>query len=270
MTYNVSQSADKFFVERFNIPFNIITYYLSENLNYHWEKKINILDFGCGVGITALRFAFEFPSANIYGIDIVDDFKRLEKLTKKNLSNSYIAKNINFQTFNQHNLPFENNLFDFIYSWSVFEHIERQYLKQSIRNLWNILKNDGIIFVQINPLYYSSRGAHLYNYIQTPWIHLIEQHDSLIKILKSKNIKEKTGIKDDIIFNNKINYTINQYQALNKITSTELIELFCEEGFICIFQDRKHESLIPPKRLLMIYNYEILTNNQIIAIFKKK
>jgi SAM-dependent methyltransferase len=100
------------------------------------------LDFGCGVGRLVLPLAKRYRS--VVGIDISD---------------AYIAEAIrNRDRENQVNVTFAENLdglmaagrrFDLVHSCIVFNHISWPRGKQIISDLFDLLRDDGIMAVQV-------------------------------------------------------------------------------------------------------------------------
>ena len=109
-----------------------------EKLRYDWNDK-KILDAGCGIGFFS-RY-FEKRGAKVIGIDF-----------SKNMINVAIenASNSNLIVGSLTKLPFDNEVFDFIYTSSVFIHIvsDKEW-KKALSELNRCLKTRGkIIFIQ--------------------------------------------------------------------------------------------------------------------------
>jgi SAM-dependent methyltransferase len=92
-----------------------------------------ILDYGCGSG----RFVKELNELgyNAFGCDIKIDSEQ------NDLLNTGLIRPIDLDPYR---LPFEDNTFDFIYSFSVFEHV--QNYAESISELARVLKPNGICY----------------------------------------------------------------------------------------------------------------------------
>jgi SAM-dependent methyltransferase len=231
----------------------------------HWCKsgldgdEKAILDFGCGAGVSALRFAIENPSSIVHGCDISDALFRLDRIAKEDIGIPTLPDNLELKQIVDGEFPFNGMKYDVIYSWSVFEHINIDLMDGIINNLKSILKPTGILFIQINPLYYSSRGAHLYDFVSDPWCHLIHQHD---------NLKEKVFSNSTKNINQK-KFHWDEYEKLNKITADTLISFFKKNDFELIREDRTIEDLQPPESLLQIYNEYVLRTCSIKLLFKQ-
>lgn len=120
------------------------------------NKKIVALDIGCGIGNTS-SFLSSYVGT-VYAIDIS------EEVIKKARE---MYKNINFVVGNGKDLSnFENDMFDFIFSYSVFIHIPREFIKSYLKDCERVLKKDGYVLFQssseseLNKLKTPSRETH--------------------------------------------------------------------------------------------------------------
>lgn len=98
-------------------------------INFNGEK---ILDAGCGIGIFMEKFS-EF-SDHVYGFDVD---KRKIDIAKKSFKNVIVA--------GEGKLPYENNMFDIIWSHEVLEHVNDD--KEVLKELVRVLKPGGELIV---------------------------------------------------------------------------------------------------------------------------
>ena len=94
------------------------------------EKKINVLEIGCGLGILLSCIKEKYPNLNVEGIEpYKGGFGRL-KIQKKILPSTIEINNLKFEKF----IP--KKKYDIIYSVNVFEHLSnwKLYLKKT--NEW--------------------------------------------------------------------------------------------------------------------------------------
>lgn len=118
-------------------------------LRHKLDKKVKILDIGCGVGkIEKYLFSY-FPTAMAYGID--PSLKCIEEAIYISKSNQVI-----FQVFDGENIPFCENSFDVIIFASVLHHILPSRREKMLNESYRVLKKSGHIFVfehnLLNPL----------------------------------------------------------------------------------------------------------------------
>lgn len=118
--------------------------------NYPFNLKNNsyLLDIGCSWG----RFLLSVINNEITLVGIDINFKYLQKL--KNLKKSY---NIHLIRAECEYLPFRNEIFDYIFSNSVFQHLERKKFYKTIMKVQALLKEKSLLVFQI-PNKHSVRG----------------------------------------------------------------------------------------------------------------
>lgn len=228
-----------------------------------WSDKLGkpgarILDFGCGQGIAALGFALRHPETHVSGIDIGQFHDKLQQMSQQHLGRGLPA-NLTFHVADGGPLPFDDGSLDLVYSWSVFEHIRRDLLPSILGELSRVLKPDGQLFIQVDPLYFSPKGAHLYVILDEPWVHLLHQHDVLRgKIMSPAGDQAKKERR------------LMQYESLNRITADELVNEVLMGGFDVKRRQVTQVEATPPEQLLNIYRREVLTTNSICLLATKR
>lgn len=229
--------------------------------DYSPLKDMEILDFGCGEGITALGLALQYAPSRVVGVDIMPDPERCLPVARSELGLSSLPENLELHRVKPGFLHNENDKFDLIYSWSVFEHVDMRVIDDVIGLLYKSLKPDGVIFIQIAPLYYSSEGSHLYDFIKEPWGHLLHQsnvyYDKLVAAERVDNEELRKSL-------------MSTYTTLNRITVPELERRFENNNFEIIRKYTTRDQLDPPDSLTEIYNYDVLTTNQVVLLLRKK
>ncbi len=94
---------------------------------FHSDKKLNVLEIGCGIGILLSTIKEKYPNLNVEGIEPYQGgFGRL-KIQEKILSSSIDVNYLEFENF----IP--KKKYDIIYSVNVFEHLSNWelYLKKT-------------------------------------------------------------------------------------------------------------------------------------------
>jgi SAM-dependent methyltransferase len=211
-----------------------------------------ILDFGCGAGIAAASFALRHPKATVFGADVLQpDPEKLRKKCYKQTGFS-LPENLSLFWSEAGSLPDQVCDMDLIYAWSVFEHVNFTQIVDTMRLIRVRLRANGIFLLQINPLYFSPRGSHLYRYDLTPWAHLLYQSDVLKDEVMRSTVSEDTKIRE-----------WGQFEALNKATADDIKEAAQEAGFLLVFEERLHTAETPPPRLLRVYQREALSTEEL-------
>jgi len=141
---------------------------------------LEVLDLGCGdmmmdIGLLSLN------PAHITGVDVrVRDFSVVEHAAREVSNAGYALPDnyktcLSYQTYDGSSLPFEDDRFDFVFSWGVFEHISnpRAVLAEARR----VVNPSGRIFIVVWPWFHSFHGSHLVKYISEPYFHLHRPDD---------------------------------------------------------------------------------------------
>lgn len=105
------------------------------------NKSINgrgdILDFGCGDGSSYFDIMKQLPEITWHGIDVIDS-----------TNGSIVREKI--KIYSGDKIPFEDAVFDVIFTNQVFEHIEQPFT--TIIELERVLKPNGIIIGSVSQL----------------------------------------------------------------------------------------------------------------------
>jgi cyclopropane fatty-acyl-phospholipid synthase-like methyltransferase len=99
------------------------------------KSDSNVLDFGCGSGITTYEIAKRIPMGTVVAVDIsIKQIERAEKRTEKlKLPNVIYIKEAKLKT--------QKNVFDAVSAVGVLEYVDNR--KEIIRKLINSLKKEG-------------------------------------------------------------------------------------------------------------------------------
>ena len=113
--------------------------YLRHFASYHFAKEYTqdklVLEIGCGAGYGTNFLASK--SSHIIGVDTSE--QAIEFCNKQ-----YKKENLEFQTFNGINLPFDDSFFHVCVTFQVIEHINLNQLKQWLLEIKRVLHNDGL------------------------------------------------------------------------------------------------------------------------------
>jgi len=256
----------------FREKFVTVTQRIKDWVEAHLDlSQAAVLDFGCGEATTALALALTYPQSRIHGIDVDDYFYQLLDMARIQLEIDALPENLIFFLAEPGEIPYEDNSMDLIYTWSVFEHLDERLMEDVLKRLFLILKEGGILFVNVRPLYYSPEGAHLHNFTDIDWAHLMCSHAVL---------KEKIYAASEMVTPPEPKHSHRSYreyrdlawelfEALNKVTADELFHFFLDSGFELLREFRNTCTQEPYKRLLGIYNREILITDEVQFLFRK-
>jgi len=101
-----------------------------------------VLDIGCGIGRLEEFFARDFKE--VHGIDISEEMVSKAKNRLASFNNVYL-KATDGVTY-----PFENETFDFIFSYIVFQHMpSREVIEKNFMEVFRVLKPGAVAKIQI-------------------------------------------------------------------------------------------------------------------------
>lgn len=111
-----------------------------------------MLDIGCGIGRMLKPFAQKFPGMKIYGVDVSEEMVHQGKQRMKEFQHVTLTGN------NGKDLSmFDDNFFHFIYSYIVFQHIPRTYVRNYFREVNRVLDDTGLFVFQMQIMEGESR-----------------------------------------------------------------------------------------------------------------
>lgn len=122
-----------------------------------------VLDLGCGRGIKATGCAASAPDARlVVGLDV--DAKAL--LSGQEFSRQRGVSGIAFVVADAGALPLKDESVDIVFSVNAFEHVSRP--QAALAELARALKDQGWLWLEFFPLFYSRFGSHLWDYLCVP------------------------------------------------------------------------------------------------------
>lgn len=142
-------------------------------------KRINILDLGCGDGLSTFYLKKYFPEAFVYGLDISRE--SIKAALKKNIPDS------DFRFYDGEKMPYSDKTFDIILLAGVLHHITKNESRMCIlRECNRVLTPEGRLFVfEHNP----------FNPITTKIVDwcIFDKGASLISIFGMNNLLRKSN-----------------------------------------------------------------------------
>jgi len=123
---------------------------LFRKLGFDFVPGKKILDIGCGDGSDA-RIFIEALKLNVFGIDIYKH-ENIDKI-----------EGLSFQQAGIYNIPFESDIFDYVFLHDVLHHIDEEHQSQdrhrtALLEIERVTRSGGIIIVvegnRYNPLFY--------------------------------------------------------------------------------------------------------------------
>lgn len=141
----------------------------------------SVLDVGCGLGGKTVAYAE--AGAALTGIDI-----ERENISEAVRFAEDRGSKASFLIGDAEALPFPGETFDVVVANDAMEHFPHP--DKALGEFARVVRRGGHIFLFFTP-WGSPLGSHLYDYIRTPWCHLLFSENLLEEILKV--VLEKRG-----------------------------------------------------------------------------
>jgi ubiquinone/menaquinone biosynthesis C-methylase UbiE len=179
-----------------------------------------ILELGCSDAMTSV--ALKRKGFESIALDIVD--QRLE-----------LAKNadVPFIQSPAETMPLENNSVDFVFSYNALEHFTDP--QKVLIEIHRILRPDGYVYIDFDPLYFSPRGLHAYRKINIPYLQILFKAEDLQRYTEKKELHW-----DELPYVNA--YTITKFRSMFESLNDK-------------FANKKYEEILDISGLDVIKKY---------------
>lgn len=200
------------------LDFNL--YYLKEAIlknDLDRNRKLNVLEVGCGCGQYIKWVKKEYPLWNTYAIDFSEQSIDIAKQDNCD---------VNFSLTNVTNTEFENNKFDFIFGVDIFEHLDN--IEDGFKEMSRILKDGGIFHLSI-PLTGGVNYVRLTKLLSKKLNRIYCENTGHFTIIKMEDLLYPKYLKKvDVAFSNHVfgnvrdsfYYFIDPYFKFGKISGT--------------------------------------------------
>jgi SAM-dependent methyltransferase len=177
-----------------------------------------VADIGCGDGIIDLGVALKAKPDRLVGFDILThDVEELQERAAKFAGIEKLPDNLFFCVSDTTRLPAEDDEFDYVISWSAFEHIEDPVA--ILREIRRVLRPHGVLFIQLWPFYHSAHGTHLVDWFPEGFAQFRHTNEEIVRRLRSSGDQKMAS---DML---------EAYRTLNGITADGLQDALRQAGF---------------------------------------
>lgn len=97
-----------------------------------------ILDLACGTATLSIGIKRRFPESNIYGYDVDEEILQMAREKAKNQHLEIL-----FEQGYSDNLPFQNEIFDRVFSTLSFHHLTHERKIKTLQEIRRVLKPNG-------------------------------------------------------------------------------------------------------------------------------
>ena len=201
-----------------------IHHYLENISKEDMLKDKMILDIGCGAGGKSLYYASN-KAKKVYGLDIV---KGYEHEACRLAVEKKLVDRFEFVLGDAAQLVFKDKFFDVIMMNDAMEHVQKPL--KVLQECYRVLKPGGKLYINYPP-YYHPYGAHLSDVISFPWIHVIFDDDTLIKVYKYFVQNFSDGEERIALRISKDHRGKEYFSYINKMTVNRFVTLLAQTGF---------------------------------------
>lgn len=180
-----------------------------------------VLDVGTGYGEMVWAAAREVRQS--IGVDI--DAAGLRDAAKEGGEWSPVRNAPVFAQGDAARLPVKDASLDIVASYWAFEHFTDY--RRVFSEFCRVLRPGGIAYLEFGPLFYSSRGSHLYRFLYIPWVHLLFDEEVIFTYLRQ--INQETWM--------------DAFRGLNRVTIGEFRQLIKDSRMIVRYWSCQMEPL---------------------------
>lgn len=233
--YSGSADRDVWFAAHFETAAGEICEFLAGD-NISLEGK-RVADVGCGDGITDLGLALRARPSSLTGLDITPtDVEQLRCMAREYVGIGELPPELSFVTCGETSLPVADDSFDYVVSWSAFEHIGDPVAV--LREIRRVLTPEGVLFVQLWPFYDSAHGTHLVDWFPEGFAqYRYTEEEVFLRMTESDPLGRAEVMRQE-------------FSTLNRITADGLHSALREAGFVIAKLHLQADAVHVPSELV--------------------
>lgn len=208
---------------------------------------LTMLDVGCGDMIADIAL-LSLGIKHITGIDVLvrnwDVKVRAAQLLRdagRFVPEDY-ASRLSYLAYDGTTFPLVDNSFDFVFSWSAFEHISD--VPRVLSEIRRVVRPAGRIFVQVYPWFPSYCGSHISDFIDEPFFHLTRSPEwvrSELERFLDAHPDRRKAVMDELW---------PEYCSLNRYSARRFLSDVLDAGFVIerlqMAINDQHVASVPP------------------------
>jgi ubiquinone/menaquinone biosynthesis C-methylase UbiE len=194
-----------------------------------------VLDLGCGDGILTTGLAARTKAQSVVGLDLHPVDTEFLRAQAAEHGVSLDRSRPTFGVSQLADLGLPDSSVDIVITWSVFEHVSN--IPDLLGEIRRVLVPEGLVFIQIWPLFHSEHGSHLWPWFDQPYPHLrLDERELKTELRSHTGDAELTEAMFDL------------YSSCNQVTVDELGSALVASGFyISKVQTDSSAIHIPPE-----------------------
>jgi ubiquinone/menaquinone biosynthesis C-methylase UbiE len=179
---------------------------------------LRVLDLGCGDGILSLGLATRTEALSVLGLDL----QPVDLQFLANIAGDHGVPidhpQLTFAVSRETDLGIPDNSVDVVITWSVFEHVVD--IPGLLAEIRRVLTPNGLLFIQIWPLFFSEHGSHMW-----PWFSELFPHLVLSDEKFHAELRHRTGDPE------LARAMVDCYESCNRLTLDDLGRELSAAGF---------------------------------------
>lgn len=204
-------------------------------------KGCDVADIGCGDGAMAFGVATMAEPASLVGLDIVPvDTGRILSCAAATGLGAELPSALRFEVCGEESLPGPDGQFDFVYSWSAFEHVLQPVAV--LREAHRVLRPAGVVMLQVWPFYHSKHGSHLWHWFPDGFAQLLHDTEDIASVVHSAP-ESGPAWADQIL---------EAYGTLNRVTVDDIHRYLMLAGFTIAKLELITEPVHIPRELAFL------------------
>jgi ubiquinone/menaquinone biosynthesis C-methylase UbiE len=198
----------------------------------------DIADVGCGDGILTLGLARKAGARRVVGFDVnAVDIGHLTRQAENEGVSADLPAELEFCVSEPTRIPAESDSFDFVSTWSAFEHVADPLAV--LKEIRRVLRPAGLLYLQLWPFYYSERGSHLWDWFPDAFHHLRAHESEITEQLAASDVRPPDWT----------NMMIREFRHLNRITLDELQRCILGAGLSVVKLELLTNAVFVPPEL---------------------
>ena len=183
-------------------------------------QGFDVADIGCGDGIMALGLCHRARPRKLVGFDVVaTNTNALLRRSRAEGVADALPIELEFRASTPTSTPSSAAEFDFVYSWSAFEHIADPI--SVLTEIRRVLRPSGHFLLQLWPFYLSAKGSHLWDWFDEDFHHLVANDRDIVASVSASEVNSDEWA----------SYMTREFENLNRITLAELQRAVLAAGF---------------------------------------
>ncbi len=181
---------------------------------------LEIADIGCGEGSMALGLCHRVAPRKMAGFDTVAT--NVDELLARSQTlglDDALPAGLEFRQSTPTRIAATDDEFDFVYSWSAFEHIADPIAV--LEEIRRVLRPAGHFFLQLWPFYLSAKGSHLWQWFDEDLHHLLSNDRDVVAQVALSDRQPGEWAQ----------YMTGEFERLNRITVDQLQRALLMTGF---------------------------------------